>query len=59
MAVLAFKEPFIDIPAMFHTPTMLADNTGLFPLFLQTGYARSLIGETLHEIQYIHNVFII
>jgi hypothetical protein len=59
MAVLAFKGSFINIPAMFHTPTMLADNTGLFPLFLQIGYARSLIGETLHEIQYIHNVLLI
>jgi hypothetical protein len=58
MAVSALKAQFIGIPAMFQTATMLADNTGLFPLFLQIGYARGLIGETLHEIKYIHKVSI-
>lgn len=56
MAAFAFKGQLIGSPAMFQTTTMPAGNTRLFPLFPQIGYTRSLIGETLHEIESIHKV---
>lgn len=43
---------------MILTATTLADDTGLFLLFLQISDARRFIRELLHEIQYVHNVSI-
>ena len=50
MAMFALEGAFFGIPAMFPTAAMFADNTGLFPLFLQIGNASCFIGEPLHEI---------
>ena len=55
MAVLALERQLVGIPAVFRTTAMFADNTGLFPLFLQISDTRRFIGEALHEIQYVHN----
>lgn len=43
-------------PNNVQTTTKLADKTGLLSLFPQIEYTRSLIGETLYEIEYIHDV---
>lgn len=59
MAVFALKGQLCRVPDMLLTATMLADNTGLFPLFLQISYTRGFIGKPLHEIQDIHNVFLL
>ena len=55
MTVPAFERQFVGIPAVFPTAATLADNTGLFPLFLQISDTGRFIGEPPDEIQYIYN----
>lgn len=45
MAVLALERQFVGVSAVFRTTAMLADNAGLFPLFLQISDTGRFIGE--------------
>lgn len=44
MAVLALERRLFDIPAVFRTSAMLADNAGLFPVFLLVNDTRRFLG---------------